>query len=95
MLLHEAADSGHRTCPVLAAKEEVVGHDAALQLLLLLHVAGGVARHCWVVSEHLLTLCFCNCLWYDSYLHSGRECELFSTLRHPFYRRSAQSTAQA
>ena len=76
MLLHEAADSGHRTCPVLAAIEEAIWHDAPLQLLLLLHMAGGVARHCRVVPEHLLTLFFCNCLWYDSYLHSGRECEV-------------------
>ena len=56
LLLHQVADSGHATNTILAVVKEVVRHLATLQLLLLLHVTGGVARHGREVPEHYLSL---------------------------------------
>lgn len=62
MLVHETADCGHRTHAILAVSKEAGSHVLLLQLLLFMHVTGGVARHGWVISKHRLTRCLPDCL---------------------------------
>lgn len=50
LLFHELADSDDRADAVLGVCKEVVRHHA-LKLLLLCHMAGGVAGHVRVVPE--------------------------------------------
>ena len=68
VLVHETADCGHRTDTILAVSKEAGSHMLLLQLLLFMHMAGGVARHGWVVPKHRLTLCLSHCLWHDVHL---------------------------
>ena len=67
-LVHETGDGSDWTHAILTALKEVVCHLASLQLLLFLHMTGGIARHCRIVPKHQLSLFMAHCLWNHMHL---------------------------
>ena len=65
VVTHDVTDSRDRAHNVLGILEEEVRHCISLQVKLLLYMAGGIARHDWIVAELELAWFCAYCCWND------------------------------